>query len=646
MRLSSAFIKLPLRFDADRLAEEALQFSEDDWSYHPLRHTGNTALALVSANGEINDRYVGEMKPTAALQRCPYILQTLAKFNTVVGRSRLMRLASGADVPSHSDGNYTWRNRVRIHIPIITHPDITFSSIGIIDVHMAAGEAWTFDNWRQHAVYNRSDVDRIHLVIDTVGTSRFWEIVDAGWDPRTADEGWSDSIAWQPYIPDAEIPELDFERFNSVPVRPPDEIDNMLNELLDDLGNFRESDSQRFGKAVLEIKRFKQDWRSHWALYGDSAESIPMYQLLCKRLKAKLCPLLENTKFDSNDANAYEVAAGWVAAMTDSTFVTAQSTASDPDVDEYRPLSDRAALSTSRTGLSLEEYVREFNAPTFRKPIFIVAAPRSGSTMLFEALQKNKDLWTIGDESQREVESIPVLHPENRGYESNRLSADDYTPQIGALLMDAFMGRLQNAAGSTYQQTPEEFQPTAIRFLEKTPKNSLRIPFFRRMFPDAKFVFLHRAAGPNIGSMIDAWESQKFVTYARLPDWKGPQWSLLLPPAWRDMRGRSIPEIAAWQWAQTNNQIMRDLSALPQTDWTHVSYESLLHSPGETLQRICQFSDIPYGPKMQAIAQQGFPLSRYTLTSPNDEKWKRHEKDIIAAASLYSAVEQEIEGLE
>ncbi len=644
MRLPSAFIKLPLRFDAERLAEEVLQFSEVDWTYHPLRHTGNTAIALVSANGEVNDRYVGEMRPTPALQRCPYILQTMAMFHTVVGRSRLMRLAGGADVPSHSDGNYTWRNRVRIHIPIITHPDITFSSIGNIDVHMAAGEVWTFDNWRQHAVYNRSDIDRIHLVIDTVGTSRFWEIVDAGWDPSTPGEGWSDFIAYEPYVPEADVPELDFERFNAVPVRPPDEIDNLLNELLDDLGSFRESNSRLFEQAVVAIRRFKQDWRSHWALYGGLAEFIPHYELLAKRLKAKLRPLLENTKFDSNEANAYEVAAGWIATTTDSTLTRTHGT--DIDIDDSRAPSGAEALSKSGLGLSLEDYIREFNPPTFRNPIFIVAAPRSGSTMLFEALQKNNDLWTIGDESQREVESIPTLHPENRGYDSNRLSTEDYTPQIGALLMDAFMNRLQNAAGSSYQQTPEEFRPSSIRFLEKTPKNSLRIPFFRRMFPNAKFIFLHRAARPNIGSMIDAWESQRFVTYARLPDWRGPKWSLLLPPAWSSMRGRPIPEIAAWQWAQTNEQIMHDLSTLPRADWTHLSYESLLDNPAEMLQRLCQFAEIPYGPRMQAIANQDFPLSRYTFTAPNEDKWKRHENDIVAAASLYSAVEQQISELE
>lgn len=634
MRLSSPFIKLPMKFDAARLAEEALQFPEDDWTYHPLRHDGNTALALVSALGEVNDRFSGQMRPTAALQKCPYILQVMASFRTVIGRTRLMRLARGADVPSHSDGNYSWRNRVRIHIPIVTHPDITFSSIGKIDVHMAEGEAWTFDNWRQHAVYNRSPADRIHLVIDTVGTSQFWDMVRTGWDPGAPDNGWSESVRFKPFEPDAVPPSLDFERYNTATVRPPDEISNMLDELLDDLKNFRQSSPLRFEEAVDEIERFKQDWRGYWVLYWDAKDAIPHYELLAKRLKARLRPLLESATFDSNEANAYEVAAGWIANTTNAT-----SGLSDKNTFSAN---DTQFAGSPASGLSLEEYVREFNAPTFEQPVFIVAAPRSGSTMLFEALQKNKDLWTIGDESQREVESIPALHPANRDFESNELSANDYTPQIGALLMDAFMSRLQNASGSAYLQTPVEYRPSSVRFLEKTPKNSLRIPFFRQMFPDAKFIFLHREAAPNIGSMIDAWLSQKFVTYDNLPGWAGAKWSLLLPPDWRSMRDRPLPELVAWQWARTNERIMDELSKLPRADWIDISYESLLGNPAEALQALCQFAKVPYGPRMQAIANDGFPLSRYTLTAPDERKWKQHENDIKSAAPLYSAIEKKI----
>lgn len=640
MRLNSPFIKLPLRFDAEQLASEALQFSEDEWTSHPLRHEGNTALPLVSVNGDVNDRFNGEMRPTAALQKCPYVFQVMASLQTVVGRTRFMRLAAGADVPPHSDGNYTWRKRVRVHIPIITHPDITFSSVGNIDVHMAAGEAWTFDNWRQHAVYNRSTVDRIHLVIDTVGTSRFWEIVKAGWDPATPDDGWSNSVQHRRYVSDASFPDLFFERFNALPVRPPDEIENMLDDLLDDLGEFREASPELYEQAVIEVERFKQDWRGYWALYRDSADSIAHYELLAKRLKVSLQPLLQNATFDSNEANVYEVAAGWIASTTDSTI--GGSREKTANATSMSPQGVRNSTETTTPGLSLEEYIREFNSPTFKQPVFIVAAPRSGSTMLFEALQNNKDLWTIGDESQREIESIPALHPENRDYVSNELSAGDYTSQIGALLFDAFMTRLQNAAGTGYLQTPDKYRPSSVRFLEKTPKNSLRIPFFRRMFPDAKFIFLHREPGPNIGSMIDAWQSGKFVTYENLPEWTGPSWSLLLPPGWRSMRGKPLAEIVAWQWAKTNERIMNDLSRLPRDDWIRVSYESLLDKPGDALQALCAFAGIPYGPKMQQIVTEGFAISRYTLTTPDVEKWKRHETEICKAATFYSAIERQI----
>src|SRR6185503_6866881 len=34
--------------------------------------------------------------------------------------------------------------------------------------------------------------------------------------------------------------------------------------------------------------------------------------------------------------------------------------------------------------------------PVYDRPIFVVAPPRSGSTMLFETLAENRELWTVG----------------------------------------------------------------------------------------------------------------------------------------------------------------------------------------------------------------------------------------------------------
>ena len=59
----------------------------------------------------------GPMGATPHLARCPYVRQVLAALGAPIGRSRLMRLDSGAEATAHVDTNYYWSQRVRVHIP-------------------------------------------------------------------------------------------------------------------------------------------------------------------------------------------------------------------------------------------------------------------------------------------------------------------------------------------------------------------------------------------------------------------------------------------------------------------------------------------------------------------------------------------------
>lgn len=47
----------------------------------------------------------------------------------------------------------------------------------------------------------------------------------------------------------------------------------------------------------------------------------------------------------------------------------------------------------------------------FERPVIIVSAPRSGSTLLFETICHAQSLWTIGDESHMVFEHIEKLNP-------------------------------------------------------------------------------------------------------------------------------------------------------------------------------------------------------------------------------------------
>ena len=176
MEIDRPFVRLPFSFDAERMADEAEQLPQSAWMQHPSRMSGNSAVALVSRNGEDNDDFDGLMQETSHLQSCPYIRQAMASFGEVFGRSRLMKLGAGAEVAQHVDFNYHWYTRVRIHVPIITNPKVTFYCADQ-QTHMLAGECWIFNSWRRHRVANESAEDRIHLVIDTAGSSRFWQLV-------------------------------------------------------------------------------------------------------------------------------------------------------------------------------------------------------------------------------------------------------------------------------------------------------------------------------------------------------------------------------------------------------------------------------------------------------------------------------------
>jgi hypothetical protein len=154
MKLQVPFVQLPLQFDATRLAGEMQALGEAAWRPHPQKYPGNFALPLISVDGDPeSDAIAGPMLPTPYLERCHYLRKVLARLGAVWGRTRLMKLTAGAEVAPHADINYYWRDRVRVHVPIATHPQVRFIC-GDAEVNMAPGECWIFDTWRPHRVIN------------------------------------------------------------------------------------------------------------------------------------------------------------------------------------------------------------------------------------------------------------------------------------------------------------------------------------------------------------------------------------------------------------------------------------------------------------------------------------------------------------
>ena len=297
MRLSKPFIRLPFRFDTQRLAAEVEQFGRDCWMPHPSRLRGNSAIPLISSGGGDNDSFEGEKKATPHLERCAYLQQVMAGFGEVLSRSRLMRLDAGAEVSLHVDFNYHWYSRVRIHIPVITSPDVIFHC-GRERLHMAAGECWIFDSWRRHRVTNGGTGDRVHLVIDLCGSSRFWGMAR---EMESRDSAAIEAAAtFVEFEPDKSV-SLRLERFTSLPVMAPGECTALVEDLIADFsGNAANDPGLVLAYSVL-LRSFAQDWRELWVLYGHEAEGIARYRALIEETRKKLHPDRRALTIASND---------------------------------------------------------------------------------------------------------------------------------------------------------------------------------------------------------------------------------------------------------------------------------------------------------------------------------------------------------
>jgi hypothetical protein len=231
-----------------------------------------------------------------------------------------------------------------------------------------------------------------------------------------------------------------------------------------------------------------------------------------------------------------------------------------------------------------------------QKPLIIVSSPRSGSTLLFQTLLISPDAYSIGNESHILFGSIPSLRAENKELDSGRLTAMHATPEIVHLVRSGFLLMLANRHGMRLLDMQPQQRPRRPTLLEKTPRNALNIPFLLKVFPDARFVFLHRDPRQNINSIIEAWETGlrtgRFVTFRDLPGWDREVWCLLLPSGWRSMRGKSLAQIAAFQWQAANNTILNDLETLPSDRWITVRYSELVNDTAGTIRRCCDFAGL------------------------------------------------------
>ncbi|MBV8253695.1 MAG: aspartyl/asparaginyl beta-hydroxylase domain-containing protein [Chitinophaga sp.] len=185
-------IQLPFHFDVSKLQADLINCEQATWQLHfnTRDYDGEwTAVALRSGTGHDADIYAhpsAEYQDTDLLDACPYFREVINTFKCPLDGVRLLKLESGSVIKPHCDLDGAYEDGfVRIHIPVITHPDVVFMVDGE-RVNMQPGQCWYANFSKRHSVENLSPIDRVHLVIDARRNEWTDELfLQAGYDFHT-----------------------------------------------------------------------------------------------------------------------------------------------------------------------------------------------------------------------------------------------------------------------------------------------------------------------------------------------------------------------------------------------------------------------------------------------------------------------------
>lgn len=261
---------------------------------------------------------------------------------------------------------------------------------------------------------------------------------------------------------------------------------------------------------------------------------------------------------------------------------------------EGRPLTTRGRWVNP---LIFSHFALEKHLPPLKKvgkPIFIIGTGRSGTTILGIVLSMHRKVGFLNEPKALWASVFPKddlvgSYQTEPGY--YRLDEAHATPEV---VMAA-----HKLYGAYLRTTFSE------RIIDKYPEMVFRVPFLRKIFPDARFLFLVRNGWDTCQS-IDLWSKRLGMkngenTY----DWWGVnnrKWHLLVDQvvAHNSQLSAHIEEIrafsdhrqmAAVEWAVTMAEGIKLAEQYPQAVHT-VKYEALTDATDVALNEILEFCDL------------------------------------------------------
>lgn len=253
------------------------------------------------------------------------------------------------------------------------------------------------------------------------------------------------------------------------------------------------------------------------------------------------------------------------------------------------------------------------------RPVFVIAPPRSGSTLLFECLAQFRELTAFADREGTFVWRW-VLPYDKRATVSDAIAPDEFPEwrrrEVKALFFACTL--LTHPTARDRDRLLRLIRQPRMRYLDKTVSNVFRLDLLKEMFPDAAFVFLIRDPRTNLASMITGWPVDRFrkgalTRYVRESGSALGHWTYAAPPGWRETLSWSLPQICAWSWQQHAEAILRFRgSGVAQP---LVRYEDLVEDPVSVIGDLAGRLDLEMTPGVTDYLAEP-PPSRSTRAPP------------------------------
>jgi Aspartyl/Asparaginyl beta-hydroxylase len=163
--------------DIGALKEAVLAITEEQWNaenadkpnrFEALDVTRHVVFRFVANYRDWRDSYDRPLWAEWKHLLEPVMQAATADYGYACGvypRVMLARMAAGGVIQPHRDANPAAKWPHKIHVPIVTNDQVIFRVEGAQCV-MPEGEAFEVNNMGVHAVENRGDTDRIHLIFE------------------------------------------------------------------------------------------------------------------------------------------------------------------------------------------------------------------------------------------------------------------------------------------------------------------------------------------------------------------------------------------------------------------------------------------------------------------------------------------------